>query len=127
MMLPKPLAALGSHNSSAAPDHPGILSYMGSAVEATRVPLIVNWPGVTKPARVCRDLVDFTDLLPRFAEGDGRFYDLERDPAENRPIKLGTGGTEAARSKLQSVLERYDNRELWQAHRDFEQSRYVYE
>ncbi len=44
---------------------------MGSAVEATRVPLIVDWPGVTKPARVCQDVVDFTGLLPTFAEGDG--------------------------------------------------------
>ena len=59
--------------------------------------------------------------------GDGRFYDLETDPAEHRPIKPGTGGTEAARSKLQSVLDRYDNRELWQAHTDHEQPRYVYE
>jgi arylsulfatase A-like enzyme len=31
-----------------------------------RVPLIVNWPGVVKPA-VCRDLVDSTDFLPTLA------------------------------------------------------------
>lgn len=32
------------------------------------VPLIASWKGVTPAGRVLRDLVDFTDLLPTFAE-----------------------------------------------------------
>ncbi len=34
----------------------------------TNVPLIANWKGTTPAGRVLRDLVDFTDLLPTFAE-----------------------------------------------------------
>ncbi len=32
------------------------------------VPLIANWKGTTPAGRVLRDLVDFTDMLPTFAE-----------------------------------------------------------
>jgi arylsulfatase A-like enzyme len=32
------------------------------------VPLIANWPGVTPPGRVLKDLVDFSDMYPTFAE-----------------------------------------------------------
>jgi arylsulfatase A len=47
----------------------------------SRVPLIANWKGVAPPGRVFSDLVDFSDLLPTFAEAagarlpDGRAYD----------------------------------------------------
>lgn len=34
----------------------------------SRVPLIVNWPGVTPAGKVLKDLTDFTDFLPTFAE-----------------------------------------------------------
>lgn len=34
----------------------------------SRVPLIVNWPGVTPAGAVRKDLVDFSDLFPTFAE-----------------------------------------------------------
>ncbi len=34
----------------------------------TNVPLIASWKGTTPAGRVLRDLVDFTDLLPTFAE-----------------------------------------------------------
>lgn len=36
----------------------------------TRVPLIASWPGTVKPS-VCRDLVDFSDILPTLAEISG--------------------------------------------------------
>ncbi|MFO1021723.1 MAG: sulfatase-like hydrolase/transferase [Planctomycetales bacterium] len=36
-----------------------------------RVPLIVNWKGVTKPGSVCKDLVDFSDVLPTLLELTG--------------------------------------------------------
>ncbi len=35
------------------------------------VPLIANWKGTMPAGRVVRDLVDFTDLLPTFAEVAG--------------------------------------------------------
>ena len=34
----------------------------------THVPLIVSWPGTTPRAKVCADLVDFSDILPTLAE-----------------------------------------------------------
>jgi len=36
-----------------------------------RVPLIANWKGVTPGGRVLKDLVDFSDVLPTFAEVAG--------------------------------------------------------
>lgn len=33
----------------------------------SRVPLVVNWPGVTPAGRVSRDLIDSTDFFPTFA------------------------------------------------------------
>ena len=39
----------------------------------SRVPLIANWPGTTPPGKVNRDLTDFSDFLPTFAElGDAK-------------------------------------------------------
>src|SRR5262249_40534355 len=37
----------------------------------SRVPLIANWPGVTPQGKVLKDLVDFSDLYPTFAEVAG--------------------------------------------------------
>lgn len=37
----------------------------------SRVPLIVNWPGVTPAGKVSRDLIDFTDFFTTFAELGG--------------------------------------------------------
>jgi arylsulfatase A len=37
----------------------------------SRVPLIANWKGVAPAGRVLKDLVDFSDLLPTFAEVAG--------------------------------------------------------
>ncbi|MHC4876759.1 MAG: sulfatase-like hydrolase/transferase [Planctomycetota bacterium] len=37
----------------------------------TRVPTIANWPGVVQPASVENSLVDFSDVLPTFAELSG--------------------------------------------------------
>ena len=34
----------------------------------SRVPLIINWKGVTPAGKVLKDLVDFTDFFPTFAE-----------------------------------------------------------
>ena len=37
----------------------------------TRVPTIAAWPGVIQPGQVWNDLVDFSDILPTFAELGG--------------------------------------------------------
>jgi arylsulfatase A len=37
----------------------------------SRVPLIVNWPGVTPAGKICKDLTDFSDFYPTFAEIGG--------------------------------------------------------
>jgi arylsulfatase A-like enzyme len=37
----------------------------------TRVPYIVSWPGVSPGGKVVEDLIDFTDMLPTFAEVSG--------------------------------------------------------
>ena len=37
----------------------------------SRVPLVVNWPGHTPAGKVSRDLIDFSDFFPTFAELGG--------------------------------------------------------
>lgn len=41
----------------------------GSLLEGgSRVPLIANWEGTLAPGGVCNDLIDFSDVLPTFAD-----------------------------------------------------------
>ena len=87
---------------------------------ATRMEMIrgVDWkfkprvpPGQSERPRVQENNFNF-----RYVRGlryklysDGRFYDLQTDLAERRPIAPGTGSAEAeaARAMLRGVLERY--------------------
>ncbi len=129
----------------------------------THVPLIAHWEGVSPGGVVCRDLIDFTDFFPTFAEaagvrmpdgypgdgrsflpqlkgekghpreyvffhyepkwgpfaparwamdhrwklyGDGRFFDLARDPFETSPpIEVPAEGRAAA-ARFKEVLAR---------------------
>lgn len=49
-----------------------INGHKGTMLEGgARVPLIANWKGVAPAGRVLKDLVDFSDLLPTFAEVTG--------------------------------------------------------
>jgi arylsulfatase A len=49
-----------------------INGHKGTMMEGgVRVPLIANWKGVAPAGRVLKDLVDFSDLLPTFAEAAG--------------------------------------------------------
>jgi len=49
-----------------------INGHKGTMMEGgVRVPLIANWKGVTPTGRVLKDLVDFSDILPTFAEVAG--------------------------------------------------------
>jgi arylsulfatase A len=44
----------------------------------SRVPLIASWPGTTPAGSVCPDLVDFSDMLPTFAELAGAKLPADR-------------------------------------------------
>ena len=49
-----------------------INGHKGTMMEGgARVPLIANWKGVAPTGRVLKDLVDFSDILPTFAEVAG--------------------------------------------------------
>jgi arylsulfatase A len=49
-----------------------INGHKGTMMEGgARVPLIANWKGVAPAGRVLKDLVDFSDILPTFAEVAG--------------------------------------------------------
>jgi arylsulfatase A len=74
-----------------------INGYKGQHLEGgSRVPLITNWPGVTPPGRVLKDLIDFSDMYPTFAEiagatmpkdlpFDGRSYALQLRGQTGKP------------------------------------------
>lgn len=42
-----------------------------TTLNATHVPLIIDWPGQVKKGSVCDDLVDFTDMLPTMLDAAG--------------------------------------------------------
>ena len=62
-----------------------------------RVPMIVNWPGVTRPATVCRDPVVIEDVFPTVLELAGvnwRGQTLQTvDGISFAPLLKGTGST----------------------------------
>jgi arylsulfatase A len=49
-----------------------LLGAKGSMFEGgSRVPMVVNWPGVTPAGKVSQDLIDSSDFVPTFAEAAG--------------------------------------------------------
>ena len=49
-----------------------ISGHKGQMLEGgSRVPLVANWKGVTPEGKVLKDLVDFSDMYPTFAEVAG--------------------------------------------------------
>lgn len=68
----------------------------GSMLEGgSRVPLLVSWPGRTPSGQVSRDLIDFSDFLPTFAElGGAELPDgVTMDGHSFAPQLLGKKGT----------------------------------
>jgi len=58
----------------------------------TRVPMIASWPGVIEPGQVVDDLVDFSDVLPTFAElGGGKLPDIPLNGFSFAKRLLGEG------------------------------------
>jgi arylsulfatase A len=54
---------------AATVDGRAISGLKGTMLEGgSRVPLIVNWPGTTPAGKLNKDLTDFTDFMPTFAE-----------------------------------------------------------
>jgi arylsulfatase A len=62
-------------------DDKPISGLKGTMLEGgSRVPLIVNWPGTTPSGKVLKDLTDFTDFMPTFAEiGGAKLPDVKID------------------------------------------------
>lgn len=59
-----------------------------------RVPLIVNWPGVTPAGKVLKDLTDLTDFMPTFAELAGaKLPEVKIDGHSLAPQIQGQPGT----------------------------------
>ncbi len=64
----------------------------------TRVPTIANWPGVIKPGQTWDDLVDFSDILPTFAELTGGSVPAEVRRDGHSFAGLLTKGTRSPRT-----------------------------
>jgi len=70
----------------------------------SRVPLLVSWPGTTPAGKVNRDLTDFSDFFPTFAQlGQAPL------PSNEIPVPADTTDAEAiaARKRLQEVLSQH--------------------
>jgi len=72
-----------------------IIGGKGSVAETgTRVPFIVNWPGVVSPKVEERELVEFSDILPTLCEVAGAALpdDYPGDGVSLWPVLSGEGG-----------------------------------
>jgi arylsulfatase A len=70
--------------------------HKGQVLEGgSRVPLVANWKGVLKPGEKRSDLIDFTDLLPTFADLAGAKLptDVKFDGRSFAPQLRGEKGT----------------------------------
>ena len=62
----------GLHRMKVRPGVRQIPGQKGTPLDgATRVPLIVSWPGVVKPGSRCGNMVQFVDILPTLVEATG--------------------------------------------------------
>lgn len=74
----------------------------------SRVPLIVNWPGTAPAGKVSKDLTDFTDFLPTFAELAGaKLPDAKIDGRSFAPQIKGQPGTPREWVYVQLGAKRY--------------------
>lgn len=81
----------------------------------SRVPLIANWPGTTPAGKVLPDLVDFSDMLPTFAELGGAKLQENRkiDGHSYAPQLRGEKGTPREWAYVQLNSDRYVRSPLW--------------
>ncbi len=101
---------VGTVNGRPVDGHKSQLNEGGS-----RVPLIANWPGTTPAGVVCKDLVDFTDMLPTFAELGGATLPTERkiDGHSYAPQIRGEKGTPRDWAYVQLGDKRYIRSPHW--------------
>ena len=88
----------------------------GSMLEGgSRVPLIVNWKGVTPAGKVLKDLTDFTDFLPTFAEVAGAKLPegVKIDGKSFAPQVKGQAGQPREWVYVQLGSDRYVRNERW--------------
>ncbi len=81
----------------------------------SRVPLIANWPGTTPAGKVLPDLVDFSDMLPTFAELGGAKLPENRkiDGHSYAPQLRGEKGTPREWAYVQLNSNRYVRSAQW--------------
>ncbi len=73
---------VGKHRGVRVTGNKPLRSGKGSLYEGgIRVPLIVRWPGVTQPGRVCREPVISTDFYPTLLEATGLAERTDRSDA----------------------------------------------
>ncbi len=58
--------------------------------EDHHIPLLVNWPGVTKPGSVCDDFVNLLDLMPTFLDMAGKNIPAGLDARSLTPLLRGS-------------------------------------
>jgi arylsulfatase A len=96
---------VGDNGTAGAPqkspvDGKPLSGHKGTMLEGgSRVPLIVSWPGTTPAGKVSKDLIDFSDFFPTFAELAG--------------AELPKGVTIDGRSFLPQVKGRAGNPREW--------------
>lgn len=80
----------------------------------TRVPLIARWKGHIAPGSVCRDLIDFSDILPTFVEFAGARLPKKRINGRSfLPQILGRQGRPRAWVHVQNEDRRYVRSREW--------------
>ncbi len=80
----------------------------------SRVPLIVNWPGTTPAGKVLKDLTDFTDFMPTFAElADAKLPDVKIDGHSFAAQVKGQPGTPRDWVYVQLAGARYVRDARW--------------
>ena len=82
----------------------------------TRVPFVARWTGVIEPGRVLEDLVDFSDILPTFAELSGAEVPRDRviDGRSFAPQLLGEKGNPREWVYFQNAEKRAVRGKKWQ-------------
>lgn len=100
---------------SATVDGRAISGMKGTMLEGgSRVPMIVNWPGVTPAGKVLKDLTDFTDFLPTFAElGGAKLPEVKIDGHSFAAQIKGQAGTPRDWVYVQLAGERYVRDARW--------------
>jgi arylsulfatase A len=96
-------------------DGRAISGMKGTMLEGgSRVPLIVNWPGTTPAGKVLKDLTDFTDFMPTFAELAGaKLPEVKIDGHSFAPQIKGEPGTPREWIYMQLAGDRYVRDARW--------------